>query len=719
MAIDIGRFMDRFVDEAREHLGRLGEGLAALESGHADAELINALFRSAHTVKGSSRMLKLTPVTDTAHLLEDVLGALREGRVRFDRRLAGALYQGVDAIAAQVDCLAATRDPAALPAPAAALCAALAAAAAPDSAPDRGNPLPPPAGDAADTPGPAGEGGNAEAARGRQAGFDTVRIRVDKLDELIGLMGEFASSQARVREWAAQAHALERELARGIADPARLPAVHERMRAFERTLRDGVRTQDMMIGALHERTLVMRMLPLGVIFDAMGRMMRDFARSLGKDVEFVVRGSEIELDRQLIDKLSDPLVHLLRNAVDHGLEAPAVRRRRGKAERGRVELVARQEGAQAVIEVADDGAGIDFDAVREKALARGLIDAGEAAALSEKAVIDLLFLPGFSTAGIVTDVSGRGVGLDVVRQTLAEELSGEIGVHSRPGQGTRFVLRLPLSLVRLRILLVEVGGHPFGIPAHGVSEIVRRPAEALLKVAERSAVIVRNEFVPVVALDALLGLPPRPAPGGGALLLVLSVRGDKIALRVDALLDERDMVIKPLPPMLAQARFVTGVVETGSGALASVLHAPALFVHARHAGADAPRRAPGSAAGNARRLLVVDDSLNTRELEKEVLEAHGYLVTLAEDGVDGLAKALAEDFDAVLTDVEMPRMDGFSLTARLREDERYRHRPILIITSRERDEDKRRGMQVGADAYIVKGDFDQRSLVETLKTLLA
>lgn len=714
MAIDLARFIDRFVDEAREHLGRLGEGVAALQAGERDAELINALFRSAHTIKGSSRMLKLAPITDIAHRLEDVLGALREGRLAFDGRLADALYLGIDGLAALVDRLADSRDAASLPAADPSLCERLAAAAAGEL--DAAFvPAPSPATAAPHTAPAATEPAAPSTPR---PAVESVRLRVDKLDELIGLLGELASSQARAGAWVEQMQALERALVRDLEHPERQSALLARVRALSSALRDGVGAQETMIASLHERALQMRMLPVSVIFESLGRTVRDFARSLGKDAELVVHGGDIELDRHIIDRLADPLVHLLRNAIDHGLEAPALRRSLGKRERGQVELTARQDGAHAVIEIADDGAGFDFEAVRAKAVARGMVDAESAAALADTDLIDLLFLPGMSTAAIITDVSGRGVGLDVVRRTLIEDLSGEVGVHARPGEGVRFVLRLPTSLARLRMLVVGAGGQALALPAHAVNEIVYRDAEALLRVAERDAVIVHNEFVPVVGLAALLGLPQAAVADGARLLVVIGVRGEKAALQVDTLLDERDMVIKPMPALLAQLRLVAGVVETGAGALAPVLHAPSLLAQVRSVGS-AARASTAAQAPHRQHLLVVDDSLNTRELEKEVLEAHGYQVTLAEDGVDGLAKALAEDFDAVLTDVEMPRMDGFTLTARLREEERYRHRPILIITSREREEDKRRGMQVGADAYIVKGDFDQRSLIDTLQTLLA
>jgi two-component system chemotaxis sensor kinase CheA len=316
--------------------------------------------------------------------------------------------------------------------------------------------------------------------------------------------------------------------------------------------------------------------------------------------------------------------------------------------------------------------------------------------------------------------------MDVVKQAILDDLQGVINVETRPGVGTTFSLRLPLSLAVMRVLLVEVDGLPFGFTAQYVAELLRVPHAALLTVAERNAVIIRNEFVPVVPLAELLHIPAhlaRPLPpskqGLGMLLLVLRVRNEKIAVLIDDLLDEYDMIIKPLPDHLRQLPLVSGIVTTGKNELVGVLHAPALLDMARRARIQAVRAEAATHIEEGHyKVLVVDDSLNTREIEKDVLEAYGYQVTLAEDGLDGLKKALAEDFDAVLTDVEMPNMDGFTLTARLRQEEKYRNKPIVIITSREKEEDKRRGVQVGADAYIVKGDFDQSNLVDTLRALL-
>ena len=704
MALDIRRFIQRFVEEAADHLPRLREGISALEQGAADKERINELFRSAHTLKGSSRMLKLTPITAVAHSMEELLSAFRDGSQVPGPDSISLLYQATDALADDVAQLAQGASPETLAVADPVLCQALEAAAQPstatlsnaEEAPEPTAPLPlsPPV----NPPRPAGSATLALS--------DTVRVRLERLDDVIRLMGEVLSGHHHLHTLVEQAQALE----------ARLPgdqrsAIH----AFNRDLKDSVLSHDALMSDLHERALQMRMLPLGVVFDPLAQMARELAQSLGKHVDCRVRGSEIELDRQLIDRLSDPLIHLLRNALDHGLETPEQRKAAGKPPRGQLVLEAWQDGNWVVVEMHDDGTGIALDAVRQKALAKQLLSEEQLSALSEQETLDLIFLPGFSTKAMITDFSGRGVGMDVVKRTIMDELSGDLQLTSEAGKGTRFTLRLPLSLALMRVLLIKAGNVTLGITAPHVAELVECSPAQFIDAAGQPTLILRNEFVPVVPLAQMLDLPVADTLPDPALLVVVHQRQQKLALIVDTLVDERDMVIKPLPEHLRYLPLISGMVSQGRNALVSLLHVPALLERAkRHT--LAPRGVEPS--GTAHRILVVDDSLNTREIEKDVLEAWGYQVTLAENGRDGLNKALAESFDAVLTDVEMPVMDGFALTARLRENELYRHKPIIIITSREKESDRQRGMEVGADAYIVKGSFDQNNLVETLKALL-
>ncbi|EGV28986.1 CheA signal transduction histidine kinase [Thiorhodococcus drewsii AZ1] len=738
MALDIKKFLGRFTGEARDHLARLETGLATLSAGGTlDGESINGLFRAAHTIKGSARMLKLDSIADTAHQLEEVLGALRDGKLQQSSELGGLLMRAVDAISALVEQVEPTGGQ--LPSPDQALCAALAQAAAGTSStaetenPGVANPPDP----EPDTPPSAPIATSSACVRAPE----TVRVRMEKLDELIKLMGEVVSSQAKFRQKLLEARALDAAFQSLLSDTCavsgvdatRLTEQAAALHRFTLSLRDLIMEEELLTGDLNDRALIMRMLPLAIVFDPIARVSRELGRDLGKEVHCEISGGEIELDRHLIDRLSDVLVHLLRNAIDHGIESPQERQAAGKPSLGRIRLSARQEGVGILIEIEDDGRGLDRDKILAKAVQKGLIDSASATLISDDQVAELIFQPGFSTSAIITDVSGRGVGMDVVKRTIVDDLQGALSVSSRPGGGTLMRIQLPLSLAMMRILLFQAGGQSFGLTAQHVAELIRIPSDETIQVADRPAVILRNEFLPLIPLAELLRLQESMGASDGAgsdrdtggeshLVVVIKVHQSTLGLVVDRLLDERDMVIKPLPEHLHGLGMVAGMVVTGTNELVSVLQAPALLAAARRVrgetltGTEPARTIDEPPMGQ--QILVVDDSRNTREIEKEILEAHGYRVTLAEDGLDGWQKALGGHFDAIMTDVDMPNMDGFSLTARLRENDRYHGIPIVIVTSRQKEEDKQRGIQVGADAYIVKGDFNQSSLVETLHNLL-
>jgi len=700
MAVDLRKFILRFADEARDNLQRLNDALTLFESRRDDSAAINGLFRSTHTIKGSARLLKLSTITETAHQLEDVIAALRDDRIRYTPELGQLLHQAADALSQLVDRLATTGDPARQPLPNDALRQALIRAATGDAG---GNASPAPVHVMQDEP-------------GELKTVDTVRIKLEKLDQLIKLMGEVVSSHASLRQRLIELRALERDLS------LRAPETDlSALRQFSWELKDNVQTQDSLMMELHDRTLIMRMLPLNIVFEPAARLVRELARSIGKQVECQISGAEIELDRQIIDKLADPIVHLIRNAVDHGLERPDIRLAAGKPVIGMLQLTARQDGGNVVIDIRDDGAGIPLSTVLDKAVRKGLVSPEDAEKLGEREIIDLIFLPGFSTSALITDLSGRGVGMDVVKQSIQHDLRGEVHVTTAAGQGTTFTLRLPTTLAVMRVLLVEVDGMPFGFTAQQVDELLHLPEEELCMAADRATIRLRNDYIPVTPLASLLKIPSRLIRRRrkrqlGMTLVVLKVGNERFAVRVDDLLDERDMVIKPLPEHLRRINPVAGMVMTGKNELVNILHAPSLLELARHTnGLESKLHDIGPAVHH---VLVVDDSLNTRELEREILMAHGYAVTLAEDGDVGLSLALEQSFDAVIADVDMPGLNGFELTARLRSIERYRQTPIIIVTAREQENDKQRGIEAGADAYIVKRGFDQNNLVASLRALL-
>ena len=496
--------------------------------------------------------------------------------------------------------------------------------------------------------------------------------------------------------------------------------LRQQIHDFSAQLKESVQLQHLQMFELYDVAARIRMLPLSTLFEPISLQVSELASTLNKQVVCRFVGGEVEIDRQLIDRLSESLTHLLRNAVDHGIGEIDERLALGKSTRGTITITTQQDGSGILLRIEDDGRGLNYEAISAKAVSKGLVPASMAGQLSEQECNELIFHPGFSTSKIVSELSGRGVGLDVVRKTVVTDLQGDLQVYSRPGVGTSFNLRLPVSLTMMRILQFEEQGHLFGLAAQYVVEVVECTPQGISDIAGRPAIILHNEFIPVVCVGSLLGIHERQSSFStpGQRLIVVQNQYSKMALQVDKLLDERKMMIKPLPKHMQQQSLVSGMVQTPDNQLVSILHVPALMAIAQQSRQTSTPAPATSVAQDAWHVLVVDDSLNTREIEKNVLEAHGYQVTLAEDGLSGLQKAKLTQFDAVLTDVEMPFMDGFTFTKSLRGEKNYQHTPIIIVTSRAKEEDRRRGIQVGADAYIAKGDFEQDSLIKTLKMLL-
>jgi len=710
MAIDLKKFVLRFIDEANGHLQTVKEGAFSLSSGENVDAQIGEMFRAVHTLKGGARMLKLQSIADVTHQLEEILSELRDKKLQPDQNLGTLILQATDYISNQLDQLSASEGTNKLPPADEQLCERLARASRGEMGdePVQAKVVP------AEKPVVALD--MAESGL-KQAG--SVRVKLEKLDDLINILGEVVASHDRLEQQVQSLSNIGPRLAHMDADQLR-----QEILQFSRQLKEDFQVQHLQMYELYDVATTIRMLPVSMLFEPVSQQVRELAASLNKQVDCRILGGEVEIDRQLIDRLSEPLTHLLRNAVDHGLcEAPE-RLAAGKSARGTITLTTQQDGRGILLRVEDDGRGLDYPAIRAKAVARGLVSADVVDQLSELECNELIFHPGFSTSKIVTELSGRGVGLDIVRKTIVTDLQGTLQVHSRPGQGTTFIIRLPISLAMMRILQFEQQNHLFGLAAQYVVEVVKCSREEIRDIADRPAIILHNEFIPVISAAEILRINDRhgsqtPTPVATSLLLIIiQNQFGKMAMLVDNLLDERNMMIKPLPKHMQHQALVSGMVLTAENQLVSVLQVPVLMEMAQKQGQPRAAARKPEVRQNSWHVLIVDDSLNTREIEKNVLEAHGYQVTLAEDGFSGLQKARLTQFDAVLTDVEMPVMDGFSLTKALRAEENYQHIPIIIVTSRAKEEDRRRGIQVGADAYIAKGDFEQDSLIETLKMLL-
>jgi len=662
--------------EARQLLHALSSGVLALESGVPTAEEIRGLLRAAHTLKGAARVVGLGELAEHAHALEDALSQLDAG----EAPPAG----WVDACLAELDPIQE----------------------AVQGLDDQQTASPPaaPAGQGAPGPGVAASEPEARDLR-------TVWVELSELDQLLEGLTEAARHVTRL----ARDGALLREavgqlgvLARGSAAVSR-PAVTE-LERLGRGMQESVHALERELGTLGEQAVEMRLVPADAVIQDLRRAVRDAAQATGKEAEFSSSGGTIRLDSHVLSKLRGALVHLVRNAVAHGLEDPGARQRAGKPATGAVEVTVRREGQLAVIGCRDDGRGLDPQAVRSAAVERGLLAPEAAAGFSLEQALRVLLRGGVSTSQQVDHVSGRGVGLDAVRAAVTE-LRGEVRVESEPGRGTRFELRVPVSLSSLPALTVRAGTVSAAFPLDAVRGVLRVAEDDVTWDAGHARLLYEGEAIPFSSLDALLGLP-HATPGGQA--VVVESTGGGIAVGVDRVQTVRRLLLRGLPAGVRAAPVVVGAAFEEAGAPCLVLSADAMH---ESLGERAPLLAPVVAAP-APRVLVIDDSLTTRMLERSILESAGYDVELATSAEEALEKAAREAYALFVVDVEMPGMNGFEFVRVTRADPQLRETPAILVTSLASREDKRRGQEVGASAYIVKSEFDQRALLRTIEGLV-
>lgn len=584
---------------------------------------------------------------------------------------------------------------------------------------------------------------------------DTIRVATGKLDSLMARSGELLVAglkiDQRLREIEEIGHALEelnREWLKARSTNSAL--VHdgnEQIKPLVRLMdlyQERLRSLSIQVGdlergfsgdALHlarvtndlgEGVMKVRMLPVSTVFDAFPRLVRDLARDTGKEVELKIEGAETELDRKVLEEIKDPVMHLVRNAVDHGIEKPEERVRHGKPAQGTVWLRAFQKGNNIVIQVADDGAGINRDKVKQSAVKHNLLTQEQAQALSDDETLMLIFTSGLSTSPIITGVSGRGVGMDVVRRNV-EALQGQVDVHTVLNKGTTFDLTLPLTLATTQELLVQVSEQTYGIPISAVERILRISQKDIAAVSGRRAVLVDDEPVSLVPLAEVLemqGTEQQVGTDGKMPIVILGSGRKRIAFLVDAVVGQQESVVKSLGKQLARVRNVAGATILGSGKVIMTLNPMDLVKSIRGTQNHTIMPMTGTMPTKAKKakqaaILVVDDSLSTRTLEKNILETAGYKVTVATDGVEAFGILSSNGgYDLVVSDVLMPRMDGLQLTSNIKKDPNMKKIPVVLVTSLDSQTDRERGLEVGADAYLVKSNFDQSNLLETVAQLI-
>jgi len=724
--------------EADEHVQTIVKGLLELEkSSDDDARpgLVAEVFRAAHSLKGAARAVDATTIESLCQSLEDTFATWKHRESAPTPGMLDAVHRTVDAISE-----------------------ALAPAGPP---PVPSTPTPP------QVMSVSAEAVSAVPAAAERmfSPEDTVRVTVAKLDARLleaeeMLTAKLATGQraedlralaARFdvwrKAWTAvepDARALRRTIDASSLDHARQPpatgltkvleflewnldhvnALEGSVVALTRTAVQDRQVIGKLVDDLLEDSKKLLLLPFATVVAPFHKLVRDLCRDQGKEADLVIRGEEVEIDKRILEEMKAPLIHLLRNAVDHGIETPQERLEAGKPASGTITLAASQiNGSKVQILVSDDGAGIDADKVRESAVAHGLHSADEARQLGEAEARQLVFEADVSTSPLITRLSGRGLGLAIVREKT-EKLGGTVSVESQSHEGTHFSIVLPSTLATFRGILVEAAERLFVVPTFHVERVGRVTADDIRTVEGRDTISLSGRAVALVRLvDALevSHVNREDEPNASTMVLVLGTGDERVAFAVDAVLTEQEVLVKPLRKPLSRVRNIAGATVLGSGRVALILNVTDLLKSARKAGGAVARVAAGAQPVKVedKSILVVEDSITSRTLLKGILESAGYTVKTAVDGIEAFTLLRAEpSFHLVVSDVEMPRLNGFDLTARIRADKKLAELPVVLVTALETREDRERGIDVGANAYIVKSNFDQSNLLDAVRRLL-
>ncbi|HEX2916809.1 MAG TPA: response regulator [Chloroflexia bacterium] len=849
------KLLNKFKEEADIHLLTLQRRLVDLEMDPQNTEYLREVFRAAHTIKGSARLMNFGEISSIAHEMENIFAEMRDGKLTLQAETNDVLFEAVDTINTMIE--AAIRgdkstgiDVPALNARLASIIQPATGAAAPASpapAPVVVEPVKP-AQDAvaqklvsqpATAPTLAEENGSAEAQpvipaqpQLRSVGAlsdNVIRVDVNKLDELMNITGELVLSKLQtdttlnnlqtIRELLRQRQRYSQSMRNNISilaqnqvapDTTQWQEMRDTMAGLalidaqlEQLLKGTVREYEEQasllvsrVDELENNVKSIRLLPIETIYQDFPVSVRNMAKSNGREIPDLRQfGGEIELDKKVLEGIRDPLIHIIRNAIDHGIEAPQVRLEAGKPKTGHITMSAKQDGSYVSIEISDDGAGIDPEVIRQVAIRKKFLPENRVLLMSDEDVLNLIYEPGFTTSQIITDLSGRGVGMEIVKTNL-ERLGGQVSVKSEKGVGTTVTLRVPVTLATSRALLVRISGQLYAILAPAIESMFYLSPDEILTREGREVMLYGNSLIPLAKFEDILGsnrnsnhpifryqssiensLEPvfsmatlgtlTGDDGGHAFTpemglnlaqvgnngfvgltladptaasavrelkdrkikrgpnrgnhdrhpaVVLSSADKKVCFLVDELVDETEIVVKSLGPLLAKTPYITSSTIMGDGQIVLILDVPNLVSGARNA--QSAIRKQRDVQAPPKRILVVDDSITTRELERSILEAQGFIVDLADDGTVAL-EILHRDnsYDLVISDVEMPNMNGFELTANIKGAANLRHLPVIIVSSLNNENYKRQGIDAGAQAYITKGDFEQANLLSTIEYL--
>ena len=766
MSDDLSNFsmIDLFRTEAEGQLLMLTDGLLLLEQDPSATDNLEPMMRGSHSIKGAARMVDIDPVVRISHAMEDCFVAAQKNELTLISADIDVLLNGVDMMShvakldeadlaswtekngAELDSLVlaiegiltgerpgvivnarddvsgsnSVDEEQAVP-------AELTSDSAKKSAADNSADSPPD-----------------KAPSLAEVKDRVLRVSTERMDRLLGLAGE---AMVEARWLHPHIEAMQRfkrfqfdlvseldNLREKLNEANLAPALELSIVGLQRkavkqreTLSD--RLVDLehfdyrmanLAGRLHREVLASRMRPFSDGVDGFQRMVRDVARSLGKDARLEITGVATQVDRDVLEMVKAPLNHLLRNAVDHGIEMPDVRIENGKPSQAIVKLDARHRSGMLLVTVEDDGRGVDLDSLKQKIIERGLSSEEMLSSMSEVELLEFLFLPSFSTRSEVTEISGRGVGLDVVHDSV-KEMRGVVTISSKPGKGTRFQMQLPLTLSVIRTLLVDIGGESYAFPLARIDHLLKVSADNIELVEDHQYVTWNEKHIGLVSASQVFGLDQVSAKSRELFVVILSDRHGQYGVIVDAFLGERELAVQVIDPRLGKVKDVSvaALLDDGSPTLIIDVDDMARSIAKLISKGRIDKvGAEESADDDRRRILVVDDSITVREVERKMLESYGYEVDVAVDGMDGWNAVRSGDYRLVITDIDMPRMNGIELVKLIRQDEVLKNMPVMVVSYKDREEDRLQGLEAGADYYLTKGGFHDESLREAVVDLI-
>lgn len=742
--IDDPELRSIFKIEFEENIQTLNNELLKLESDVFNTDALTKLMRTAHSMKGGARMIGLPDVVTLAHFFEDMLGAVKKEGVELKRHDFDRMYKAIDVIKSLVNEAVTGESP-----------NFIAAMVIDQIINGSGEPKTNDEPDSVELHSKI----TADSQPVTQElqgdiipafSIDTIRVASTKLDTLMDLSGELTVSKiqlalrlGKINDLSLLLEDSTREL--NSIETALLPQRSENPGLFSEVgliinrlknrfdsasveignLSDGISEDNSRLNFVayefEEVIKNLRMLKLSNIFNLYPRMVRDISNELGKEVNFIIEGGDITADKKILEEMRDPLMHMIRNSIDHGIELPDEREQQGKPRAGTIKLSANHFAGHITITLEDDGKGLNEKSIIETALRKKLIDEEASKNLTHKQIHKLIFTPGFSTSKIITDVSGRGVGMEVVQANI-DKLKGKINIESETKKSTRFIIELPLTLATLRVMTASVGTHIFAIPVDFIVSVIIVDVAEIFSMEARDTIVFRDEPITIVNLKTVLELEDISDSTMKNVTtfqcIILSSMGEKAGFIVDSLIDEQEVLVKPLGFMLKRVKNVSGSTILVSGDVCMILNPNDLLKTVKSLSASEILETSTPESLRKKRILLVEDSITTRTQEKRILESAGYDVVVAVDGLDGYQKLLINEIDAVVSDVEMPNLDGLSLTEKIRAEKKYLSLPVVLVTSLSSEEQKKRGLESGANAYLTKSGFDQKILIETLDRLL-